>query len=786
MQKGPLVFGSAVFISELTSDLATTGFTHLTRTSDSLGSFTLLGGVGSPIVDLLGDGFYFDEIAGTLSSSPIKLSAFANLSVSSSPIINMLTTLQTPRLKQLILRGASFPDAYAQSQSDLLASFGIDVSLVEGMTNLYEMSLNGTTDSNAVMLAVSSILLRIATADGAPATTSAQLSILLSSLAYELEQKGAIESPAFVQARAQASRTVDTRSIASNLVSYYASLGAAIQLPPFQDWIDQDNSGVLPQRSTLPVTAFTLTPLRYVTGASWASVWNGTFFSNNVTVAGLPAGVHAKVYWTVTCSVRVPREITLLKNGAPLSGKSCSSAITFASVVNGDVLRFSLGPSTNTAPYFAATNISVALAVGARSGVWNVSLPRIPFTCCSGQESCGGALNDPVVCAALGDLFWATNGLGWVDSYGWKRAASGRATNYCIFTGFDQNWDEYSESSATSDYDSDDPGCEITSLNLHANNLFGSLPSTLTSLSSLTSLDLSLNSLSGSIPLALMPGLEVLNLVDNALSGQIPTSLCALQNLTDLLLGNSGMVAPQLECCGSTNGCNGFGCRADFTWQGANTFSSSIPACLASMPILHNLQLQNLKLNGSIPFALFNLGPSWNTWIFERNWNGVLPCNPGDWGCSVEAYLSNVWTWWPGTLNLQNNSLTGDLYSTTAITPGLHVDISSNRLAGMFPEALCGIVTWTNTQGNNWCGPWLCFSGNNPYYPAGNGGACSFDAAYIRSHMNPWYTNCSTCSYGTNGVPYEKPTDRSLICGVLPFCPESLIIPELYFPYTPL
>ena len=77
--------------------------THLTQTSDSLGQFMLMGGVSSPIVDILGDGFFFDELSGALSSAPIKLRGFANLTQSPSVTINLLTTLQTPRLKSLML-----------------------------------------------------------------------------------------------------------------------------------------------------------------------------------------------------------------------------------------------------------------------------------------------------------------------------------------------------------------------------------------------------------------------------------------------------------------------------------------------------------------------------------------------------------------------------------------------------------------------------------------------------------------------------------------------------------
>lgn len=41
--------------------------------------------------------------------------------------------------------------------------------------------------------------------------------------------------------------------------------------------------------------------------------------------------------------------------------------------------------------------------------------------------------NNPVVCSALGDLYYATKGSGWTTKTGWSSAAAGNATSYCSF-----------------------------------------------------------------------------------------------------------------------------------------------------------------------------------------------------------------------------------------------------------------------------------------------------------------------------------------------------------------
>ena len=60
--------------------------------------------------------------------------------------------------------------------------------------------------------------------------------------------------------------------------------------------------------------------------------------------------------------------------------------------------------------------------------------PPATFTCCSGQASCGSANNNPVTCSALGDLYASTNGAGWLVRGNWSSAAAGTATDYCTLS----------------------------------------------------------------------------------------------------------------------------------------------------------------------------------------------------------------------------------------------------------------------------------------------------------------------------------------------------------------
>ena len=80
-----------------------------------------------------------------------------------------------------------------------------------------------------------------------------------------------------------------------------------------------------------------------------------------------------------------------------------------------------------------AVSVRLFLVAAALLRIRGSPPPPLPFTCCTGQASCGSAINDPVVCAALGELYYSTNGPGWYNRVGWSSAAAGTPTSYCNF-----------------------------------------------------------------------------------------------------------------------------------------------------------------------------------------------------------------------------------------------------------------------------------------------------------------------------------------------------------------
>lgn len=344
-QKGPLVFGSRVWVTELDDNLTSNGRTFLTQIDDYTGTFSIESQIDSSLVEIVASGYYFDEISGGLSGAPITLSAIADLSVDTTPTVNVLTTLQAPRLRNLIRQGSSYEQAQQQATSELLAVFGISPEDIRDFSALHAMSLAGENDQDSVLLATTSLVSQVASSKAAQSSSSqaAEISLLLSEISADLASDGVVENSRVFGDLAAAASSVSLDVVRNNLETYFSNRGVSLSTPKFEEWIDKDNSGTLPQRRS------------FVEGVSLPTLANQGAYqpvtSDVIRISGLQEGESVQV--------SVSPGSQLNKNGVTISG-------LYTTASNGDdliVLTTSPGPDETK---------TVELLVGSSLTEWAV------------------------------------------------------------------------------------------------------------------------------------------------------------------------------------------------------------------------------------------------------------------------------------------------------------------------------------------------------------------------------------------------------------------------------
>jgi 6-phosphogluconolactonase (cycloisomerase 2 family) len=351
--KGPFAIGSQISVNEQNPNLSPTGKVYNVETSDYLGNFSVASGVGTNLVEIVADGFYMDDLTGQLSSAAISLRAIADLTVSATPTVNALTTLQKQRLKTLMSQGMTYAAANTQSQTEVLAAFEINSAKVNSLSTFYSMRFTGSTDADSVLLATSAILSQMAT-DAATTngtTQPAELSNYMNTIAAQLATTGKVTGSSFVTARNLAATEINLSTVRTNVETYYAKYGVVMVAPKFEEWIDKSGSGILPQR-LVPVTGLAFTD------ASAASPGQ-LITSNVITIAGLGAGVIAPVV--------VSTGTTIIKNNAAVIG-------IYSEVQDGDTIAIRV-----TSPGYNETNVA-AVSVGTTSTSWRVTSPPLSGT----------------------------------------------------------------------------------------------------------------------------------------------------------------------------------------------------------------------------------------------------------------------------------------------------------------------------------------------------------------------------------------------------------------------
>ena len=228
-QKGQFLRGSSITIYALNKNLAPSGLSYPTQTSDDMGAFTV-SNINAEYVDIKANGYYFNENKGETSSSPITLQA---LSTTKSKVnVNLLTTLAYNRIKHLVDKGQDFNTAQNRAQSEVLKALGLGTST---SANFTDMNIAGSGDANGLLLAAS-VLIQQNRSVG-------DVSKLISDIAADIEKDGTLSDELNQEVHRYES-SIYVGDIINGLISFYEKNKVVnYSIPTFYKFLDSDGDG---------------------------------------------------------------------------------------------------------------------------------------------------------------------------------------------------------------------------------------------------------------------------------------------------------------------------------------------------------------------------------------------------------------------------------------------------------------------------------------------------------------------------------------------------------------
>ncbi|MFW6372034.1 MAG: hypothetical protein ACOC10_12595 [Bacteroidota bacterium] len=229
IQKGPFINGTTLTLSELNHAFSQTGKTFSSQVLDNRGSFVFSNiDLSTQFVELHANGYYFNEVTGEVSSSQLSLQAVSDISNKTSLNINILSHLETSRIKYLVSTGMLFNEAKSQAQAEILKVFEIESDAI-AESELLDISKDG--EGNAILLAISVILQGY--------HTEAGLSELLANLNTDLREDGVLNSAELGSTLVNQAKLLKPDAIRKNLEERYAGMEMNITIPEFEKYITQ-------------------------------------------------------------------------------------------------------------------------------------------------------------------------------------------------------------------------------------------------------------------------------------------------------------------------------------------------------------------------------------------------------------------------------------------------------------------------------------------------------------------------------------------------------------------
>lgn len=239
VQKGQYIQGSSITIQELDDNLNPTGTNYQTQITDDMGTFKVSSEIKSRYVEIIANGYYFNEVSGKLSDGTLTLRAIADLADEGRSNVNLLTSLETPRIYYLVANEKmNIASARKQAESEIYKSFNIPDEDVASAVGFDKMDISRPGVSNAVLLAISVTLQHN--------RTVAELSEIISKIASDIEKNGVLKDVSLRESVRVNGMDIDAKAVAFNLEQRYKSLSyTGYAIPDFDEYLDINGNGVI-------------------------------------------------------------------------------------------------------------------------------------------------------------------------------------------------------------------------------------------------------------------------------------------------------------------------------------------------------------------------------------------------------------------------------------------------------------------------------------------------------------------------------------------------------------
>ena len=235
VQKGPFVTGATITVNELNESLGQTGKSFTTSITSDDGSFSLDNiDMDSDLALLSGNGFYFNEVLGKLSSAQITLQALADLRNGQTVNVNVLTHITKARIETLVGEGMGFAEAKRQAEGEFQDFLGVTEHFNQGFE---EMSIASQGDFNAMLLAFSIILQKPSYDMMEIPTLPAELTLLMTNLSSDFAEDGIVNNQDLIDKLNDNISRQNQVYIRRYLRNYYADLGQTVEIPDFESYV---------------------------------------------------------------------------------------------------------------------------------------------------------------------------------------------------------------------------------------------------------------------------------------------------------------------------------------------------------------------------------------------------------------------------------------------------------------------------------------------------------------------------------------------------------------------